>query len=88
MKIMSTIMLGLHTFLAHLYESTGRAIALPSALVLAPASVLTKMLKFYIKVFKTLYFLNPQMDLVYIWYNYRSWSKILLSPLHTPAHDL
>ena len=26
-----------------------------------------------------LIFLNPQMDLVYIWYDYRCWSKILLS---------
>ena len=40
------------------------------------------------QVFKTLYFLNPQMGLVYIWYNYKCWSKILLSPIHIPAHDL
>ena len=26
--------------------------------------------------------------LVYILYNYRCWSKILLSPIHTPADDL
>ena len=38
--------------------------------------------------FKTLCFLNPQMDLVYIWYDYRCWSKVLLSTVHTPAHDL
>ena len=69
-------------FLARRFESTGRAIALP------PASALTKMLKFYIKVFKTSYFLNPQMDLVYIWYSYICWSKILLSPIHNPAYDL
>ena len=43
---------------------------------------------FYIKVFKTLYFLNPQMDLVYIKHNIRYCSKILLSTIHTPAHDL
>ena len=67
------------TFLAHLYVSTGRAIALPPALALAAASALTKMLNFYIKVL---------MDLVYIWYNYRCWSKTLLSPIHTPAYDL
>ena len=47
-------------FFARLYESTGRAIILPPAL--AAVSALTKMLKFYVKVFKTLYFLNPQMD--------------------------
>ena len=69
-------------FLAHLYKSTGRAIALPLA------SALTKMLKFYVKVFKTSYFLNPLMDLVDIWYNYTCWFKILLSPIHTPAHGL
>ena len=73
-------------FLAHLYESTGRAIALPPALALASAA-LTEMLKFDVKVFKTSYFLNPLMDLVIIWFNYRCWSKILLSPVHTPAHD-
>ena len=57
-------------------------------LALAAALVLAKMLKFYFKVFKTLYFLNPQMDLIYIWFNYRCWSKILLSTVHTPAQDL
>ena len=36
--------------LARLYESTGRAIALPPALALV---ALSKILKFYIKVFKT-----------------------------------
>ena len=64
-----------------LYESTGRPIALThvstSGLALALLSGFTKRLKFYIKVFKTLHFLNPQMDLVYIWYDYRYWSKIL-----------
>ena len=77
--------------LARLYESTGRAITLSpvSALALASVSLLTKMLKFYVKVFyKTSYFLNPLTDLVYIWYNYRCWSKILLSPIHNPAHGL
>ena len=28
------------------------------------------------------------MDLVYSWYNYTCWFKILLSPIHIPAHDL
>ena len=55
-------------FLARLYESTGRAIALPLALVVAAALVLTKMLKIYIKVL---------MDLVYIWYYYRCWSRVV-----------
>ena len=69
-------------FLAHLYESTERAIALLLALALALAAAavsgLTNMLKFYVKVL---------MDLVFIWYNYRCWSKILLSPSRTPAQD-
>ena len=74
--------------LARLYKSTGRAIALHTALVLATAAaVLTKILKFYIKVYKTLYFLNPEMDFVYIWYDYRCWSKIFLGTVHTSAYD-
>ena len=47
-----------------------------------------KNVKILCQIFKTLYFLNPLMALVYIWYNYRCWSKILLSPIHTPAYDL
>ena len=27
------------------------------------------------------------MDLIYIWCDYRCWSKILLSTIHTPADD-
>ena len=46
------------------WQPCRRAIALIPAVLAAVA--LTKMLKFYVKVFKTLYFLNPQMDLVYI----------------------
>ena len=45
-------------FLARLYESTGRAIAVTTA------SALHKMLKFLVKVFKSLYLLNLWMDLV------------------------
>ena len=40
------------------------------------------------KVYKTLYFLNPEMDFVYIWYDYTCWSKIFLGTIHTPAYDL
>ena len=49
-------------------ESTGRATALPpaSAFALVSASALTKMFKFYVKVFKILYFLNLHRDLVYV----------------------
>ena len=44
--------------LARLYISTGRAIAVVST------SVLLKTLSFWLKVFKSLYLLNPWMDLV------------------------
>ena len=45
-----------------MYVSTGRAIAVTTASALA--SALLKMLKFLVKVFKSLYLLNPWMDLV------------------------
>ena len=45
------------------------------------------MLKFYVKVFRTSLFPNPVMDLVYIWYDDRYWSKILFSTIPTPMHD-
>ena len=65
-------------FLAPLYISTGRAIAVTTASASASASVsasalasvsasesaLLKMLKFLVKVFKSLYLFNPWMDLV------------------------
>ena len=44
------------TFLAGLYESTGRAIAVTPAS--ASASALLQMLKFLVKVFMSLYFLK------------------------------
>ena len=46
------------------------------------------MLKLYVKVFRILLFPNPLMDLVYIWYDDRYWSKILFSTIPTPMHDL
>ena len=45
------------------------------------------MLTFCDKVFK-ISFLNPCMDLLYIWYDNRYWSKILFSTTPTPANDL
>ena len=42
-----------------------------SVLASAAASALTKILKFYVKTFNTLHFLNPRMDLVYTWYDHR-----------------
>ena len=47
-----------------------------------------KKYKSFTSNFKTLYFLNPQMDLAYIWYDHRRCSKILLSTIHTPDNDL
>ena len=46
------------------------------------------MLKFCVKVFKTSLFPNPLMDFVYVWYDDRHWSKILLSTIPTLMHDL
>ena len=46
------------------------------------------MLKFYVEAFKTLYFLNPEMDFVYIWYDYRCWSKMLLGTILAPAYEI
>ena len=67
-----------------LFYSTVRAIAL----LLASEGALTKMLKLYFKIFKTLYFLNPQTDLLCTGYDYRCWSKILFTTIHTSAYDL
>ena len=59
---------------------TTPGVALVLALALAP--------QFSIKVFKTSLFPNPLIDLVYIWYDDRYWSKILFSTIPTPMHDL
>ena len=55
--------------LARLYESTGRAIAVTTA----SASVLLEMLKFLVKLFKSLCLLNLWMDLVDILCDVRYW---------------
>ena len=46
------------------------------------------MCKFYAKVFKISEFLNPVIDLNYILYDDRYWSKILFSAIPTPGLDL
>ena len=46
------------------------------------------MLKFCVKVFKISQFLNPCMELLCIWHDYRNWSKILFGTIPTPAYDL
>ena len=60
--------------LARLYESTGRAVAVTIAS--ASAFALHKMLKFFVKVFKRLYLLNPWMDQVDTLPGVRSWSEV------------
>ena len=73
-------------------QRSRRAIVVPPAsafalaLALALASASTNVI--CVKVFKTSLFPNPLMDLVYVWYNDRYWSKILFSTIPTPIHDL
>ena len=70
-------------FLACLYESTGRAVAvtMASASVSASASAtaLLNMLTFLVKVFKSLYLLNLLMYLVDTLLDIRYWSEVLCS---------
>ena len=76
--------------LARLYESTGRAIAVTpvSALALASASALLKMLKFLVKVFMSLYLLKLWMDQVDTLHVGRYWSKVLCCTIMTHLGDL
>ena len=69
--------------LAHLYESTDRAIAVTTALALA----LHKMFKFLVKVFKSLHLLNSSMDLVATLPNVRYWSDVLCCTIKTHISD-
>ena len=73
-------------FCSHLYESTGRAIAVITVSVLA--SALLKMLKFLVKVFKSLYLLNLWMDLVDIVPDVRYWSEVLCCTVMPHISDL
>ena len=75
-------------FLARLYKSTGRAIAVTTASALASASALVKMLKFLVKVFKSLYLLNPSIDLVDSLPDVRYWSEVLCYTITTHICDL
>ena len=72
-------------FLARLYESTGRAIAVTTVSALA---ALLKMLKFLVKVFKSLYLLNPWMDLIGTLPDVRYWSEVLCCTITTHSGDL
>ena len=79
-------------FLARLYESTGRAIAVTpasaSASALALASALLKMLKFLVKVFMSLYLLKLWMDQVDTLHVGRYWSEVLCCTIMTHLGDL
>ena len=79
-------------FLARLYESTGRAIAVTpasaSASALALASALLKMLKFLVKVFMSLYLLKLLMDQVDTLHVGRYWSEVLCCTIMTHLGDL
>ena len=81
-------------FLARLYESTGRAIAVTpasaSALAsaLASASALLKMLKFLVKVFMSLYLLKLWIDQVDTLHAGRYWSEVLCCTIMTHLSDL
>ena len=74
-------------FLARLYESTGRAIAVTTASASSLATLL-KMFKFFVKVFKSLYLLNPRMDLVDTLPDVRYWSEVLCYTITTHISDL
>ena len=75
-------------FLARLYKSTGRAIAVTTASALASALALLTMLKFLDKVFISLYLLNPWMDLVDTLPDVRYWSEVLSWTITTHISDL
>ena len=76
----------LPVLLACLYESTGRTVAVNT--VSASVSALLKMLKFLVKVFKSLYLLNRWLDLVDTLPDVRYWSKVLRCTIMTHISDL
>ena len=51
-------------------------------------AALLKMLKFLVKVFKSLYLLNPRMDLVDTLTDDRFWSEVLCYTITTHISDL
>ena len=76
--------LGSRSFLARLYESTGRAIAVTPA----SASALLKILKFLVKVSISLYPLKLLMDQVDTLHDGRYWSEVLCCTIMTYLGDL
>ena len=69
-------------YLARLYVSTGRAIAVTTASASASTSVLLKMLKILIKVFKNLW-----MDVVDTLPDVRYWPEVLWCTITTHIGD-
>ena len=82
----------MNCFLARMYKSTGRTIAATLASALASASTSTsallKMLTVLVKVFKSLYLLNPWMELVDTFSDIRYWSEVLCCTIITHISDL
>ena len=77
-------------FIARLYESTGRAIAVTtaSASALVSASALLKRLKILVKVFKSLNLLNLWIGLIDTSSDVRYWSEFLCCTITTYINDL
>ena len=75
-------------FLARLYTRTDRAIAVTTASASASTLALLKTLKFLVKVFKSLYLLNPRMDLVDTLSDVRYWPEVLSYTTMTQISDL
>ena len=73
-------------FLARLYESTGRAIAVTPASASVSALALLKM--FLVKVFMSLYLLKLRMDQVDTLHAGRYWSEVLCCTIMTHLNDL
>ena len=71
-------------FLARLYESTGRAIAVGVGVGVGVA----QMLKFLVKVFMSLYLLKLLMDQVDTLHGGRYWSEVLCCTIMTHLGDL
>ena len=67
--------------LAHVYESTGRAVAIPMGSVSVKVFVL-------VKVFKRLYLLGFLIEVIHTCPNVRYWSEVLCSTIRTNMNDL
>ena len=78
-----------YAFLARLYESTGRAIAVTtaSASTSTSTSALLNMFKFLVKVFKSLFLLNSWMDVVDTLPDVRYWPEVLCCTITTHISD-